>query len=194
MECYNTIVPAKFENVTSIKKQITKKGLMPKHIIIDGSKFPIQPKDIHIGKGFEHFSDAFDNMETEASAYYVVRLCQKLGGWIPFTLEQIEEVYREAGHKGFTFNRLVESEAVLAHPAEVFGQIAEHASLCRNMNPVMASLSYAMSHGKAETVDKGGGWIVMGTDNKYNVTDDFVTRCFKSSPARRNMQAVEVSS
>jgi hypothetical protein len=158
---------------------------MRKQIIVDGGKFSIQPKDIHIGRGFRHFFDSFDNTETENSAYYIVRLCQKLGGWIPFTQKQIEEVYREAGHRdGFTFNRLVEPQSVLARPAEEFGRMTEHASLSRNMNPVMASLSYAVSYGKAETVDKGGGWIVMGTDDKYHVTDDFVTRCFKSSPAR----------
>jgi hypothetical protein len=28
----------------------------------------------------------------------------------------------------------------------------------------------------------GGGWIVLGDDGKYRVTDDFVKRCFESSP------------
>lgn len=157
---------------------------MKKSIITDGSKFPIQPKDIHIGKGFKHFWDAFDNSETEVSAFYVVGLCQKLGGWIPFTHEQIEQFYTENGPgDGFTFNRLVDQQAVLMNPAEEFGRMAEHANLCRGMNPIMASLSYTMSHGRPETVRKGGGWIVLGTDKKYYVTDDFVARCFKSSPA-----------
>jgi|GEM_PF-1103025 len=160
---------------------------MPKRIITDSGSFPIKPSDINIDhrKGFRHLYGAFDNSETEVSAYWIVRLCQQLGTWGPFTKAQIEEVYRKAGLKdGFTFNRLVEPQAVFADPAKEFGRMMEHASHTRNMSPVMASISYSMSssNNPPELVAKGGGWIVLGTDGKYYVTDDFVSRCFKSSP------------
>ncbi|MGC9605793.1 MAG: hypothetical protein ABSF56_03550 [Minisyncoccia bacterium] len=135
-----------------------------KRIITDGSQFPVQPCDIHIGEGFRRFWDAFGNAETEISAYYVVRLCQKLGGWIPFTRDEIESVYREAGHHdGFRFNQLVDQgENVLNGPAVLLGAMPE-------------------------TEPVGGGWIVLGTDDKYRVTDDFVMRCFRTSPASKTL-------
>ena len=132
---------------------------MSKRIIVQGNDFPIQPAHIHIGEGFSHFWDAFDNMETEVSAYYIIALCQEHGGWVPFTYEEIEERYRKAGHRNFTFNRLVEPGQKVLNAAAVFGG--------------------AMP----QTEPIGGGWIVQGVDDKYYVTDEFVTRCFKSSPA-----------
>lgn len=72
---------------------------MAERYIITDNNFPLQPKDIHIGEGFQHLWDAFDNSETEVSAYYVVKLCQRLGGWVPFTHEQIEAVYQDPAIK-----------------------------------------------------------------------------------------------
>jgi len=131
-----------------------------KHIIIT-NEFPIQPSDIDvgIGKKYKHLFGAFDNSETEVSANYVVRLCQKKGGWLPFTLEEIEEFYRELGHRdGFRFNRLIEPGQKVLNAAAVFGGATP------------------------QTKPVGGGWIVLGDDKKYYITDDFVTRCFQSSP------------
>ncbi|OHA17843.1 MAG: hypothetical protein A3H57_02275 [Candidatus Taylorbacteria bacterium RIFCSPLOWO2_02_FULL_43_11] len=157
---------------------------MAKNIIVN-NQFNIQPSDINIGPDFEHFFDAFGNMETEVSAYYVVRLCQKKGGWFPFSQAEIEEVYQASGHQdGFIFNRLVDPQAVLAKPAEELEKMATHATRCRGMNPIVASISYAMSHGRPETIKLGGGWIVRDTEGRYHVTDEFVVRCFQSSPAR----------
>jgi hypothetical protein len=162
---------------------------MERHIITDSTNFPIQPDHINTKR---HFAEAFDNMETEISAHYVVKLCQELGTWGPFTMEQIEEIYRKAGLRdGFTFNRLIEPEEVFANAAEEFGRMATHANFFPR-DPFMASMSYAMSHGKPETVAKGGGWIVLGADKKYRVTDDFVNRCYKSSPACKIPEAVKV--
>jgi len=77
---------------------------MPK-IVSDTGIFEIQPVDIDIGR---HFFDAFGNFETEVSALYIVLLCREMGGWKPFSMEQIEEVYRRAGHRdGFLFNYLL---------------------------------------------------------------------------------------
>lgn len=33
-------------------------------------------------------------------------------------------------------------------------------------------------------VVEGGGWVVMGEDGLYRVTEDFVERCHKSAPAK----------
>ena len=128
-----------------------------KRIIVDGSKFPIQPRHINT-QG--HLFDSFDNYETEISAGYVVKLCQELGGWNPFTLEQIEASYRKSGHTGFAFNQLVESGKRVLNMAAVFA-----------------------GHAFPVTEPMGGGWIILGDDDKYYVTDDFVGRCFNSSPA-----------
>ena len=77
-----------------------------KYDVIEGStKCPIEP--IHINTK-QHFFDALGNTETETSAYYIVLLCQKVGGWDPFTLEQIETLYNQKGYKYFHFNHLLD--------------------------------------------------------------------------------------
>ncbi len=119
--------------------------------------FEIQPKDINADR---HLWDAFNNMETELSAGYIVRMCQERGGWFPFTQEEIEEFYhRSSGHTGFCFNRLVEPEMIPRSLARAF---AGHFS---------------------PLVPMGGGWVVLCADGKYRVTEDFIRRCHKSSPA-----------
>ncbi len=54
----------------------------------------------------KHYSDAFGQNETEISASYIVRYCQSVGNWDPFTYEQINEFYPRGD--GFTFNRLID--------------------------------------------------------------------------------------
>lgn len=71
--------------------------------------YPIRPKHIDAS---QHLFGAFDNMETEISARYLIRMAQRSGRWEPFELEQIEAFYEESGHRGFTFNRLVEPGVV----------------------------------------------------------------------------------
>ena len=116
----------------------------------------VQPKDINAS---QHLWDAFDHMETEVSAGYIVRLCQEGGEWVPFTREEIEEFYGRSGHHGFCFNRLVEPEMV----------------------PTSLARAFAGYHDAP--VPKGGGWVVLGGDGKYRVTEEFIQRCFKSSPS-----------
>ncbi len=65
-----------------------------------------------------------------------------------------------------------------------------HADLCQDMDPALATVSYAMQTDRPETKVVGGGWIARDTDGNYHVTDDFVTRCFQSSPAHRQPQPV----
>ncbi|MCJ7825993.1 hypothetical protein MUP56_00030, partial [Patescibacteria group bacterium] len=57
---------------------------------------PITPEDIDISK---HLFDAFDNIETEASAHHIIGLCQQKGGWESFTQQEIEAYYRSEGHE-----------------------------------------------------------------------------------------------
>ncbi len=167
---------------------------MPKRILVDPSTFPIQPNDINIdyNNGFQHLFGAFDNMETENSAYWVIKLCQRLGTWGPFSEEQIQELYQKKfPHGRYGFNRLVDPQSVFANPVKEFERMAEHAVMTRAMDPMAAGLSYAMAAAAhpADTVLKGGGWIALGTDGKYYVTDDFVTSCFKSSPVSSKKKA-----
>ncbi|MFA5185962.1 MAG: hypothetical protein WC551_05720 [Patescibacteria group bacterium] len=115
--------------------------------IIEGKGFLVQPKDINTE---QHFWDAFGNSETEVSARYIVRLCQRKCAWLPFHRAEIEALYQEGGYRGFEFNWLVEP-----------------------------GLSFSIVHGNTRV---GGGWIVLGEDGLYRVTDDFILRCYKSSP------------
>jgi hypothetical protein len=68
-------------------------------------RHPVRPDHISLEK---HFWDAFGNNETEVSAWWIVLLCQQLGGWVAFTYEQIEELYNSKGYLNFCFNRLLD--------------------------------------------------------------------------------------
>jgi len=72
--------------------------------IIDDSikDYPIQPKHISTKS---HFWEAFGNMESEVSAWLIVALCQRAGGWVPFTKKEID-VY---GKQNFFFNGLCDN-------------------------------------------------------------------------------------
>lgn len=96
-----------------------------------GKQYPVQPNHIYTG---DHFWEAFGNSETEISARYIVRLCQKVNGWLPFTQEEINAFSKHDFH----FNHLHTNE--------------------RNS-------------------------VVKLVDGQYYVTHEFITACFKSSPA-----------
>ena len=68
---------------------------------------PILPAHINTK---DHFWDAFGHNETEVSANWIVRLCQELGGWKPFSLEQLTTFYHRwrPANERFDFNRLIE--------------------------------------------------------------------------------------
>src|SRR3989339_1933056 len=97
--------------------------------------FACQPSDINTKV---RFFDAFQHVETEISAGWIVRFCQARGkGWEPFTFADIDGFYKSKGmHDGFWFNRLLSNAFI---------------------------------------VEKEG---------MYHITPDFVSRCFKSSPAK----------
>jgi hypothetical protein len=131
---------------------------MKQVVIVDPKGFPVKPMNVDVSK---HFWDAFGNNESECSAHYIVKLCQEKGGWFPFTMEEIETVYRRAGHTNFYFNWLVDPGRRVTNAAQVFaGDLPK-------------------------TVPIGGGWIVKDADGKFHITEDFVNRCYKSSPATK---------
>ncbi|MCI0532777.1 hypothetical protein L0Y49_01000 [bacterium] len=125
---------------------------MENKIISGEPDFPITPG--HINARGEHLWEAFENVETEVSAVYIVRFCQERSHWGPFTEKEIEEFYvRTSGRKGgFTFNRLIE-----------------------------AGSSFSIRDGMQPA---GGGWIVKDKEGNLHVTDDFVWRCYKASPKK----------
>ncbi len=128
-------------------------------IIVDGESFHIQPDDINAAK---HFFCAFGNSETEISAGWIVRFLQKRKqGWAPFTYEEIEAFYSRKRKDGFTFNRLIDPEMIPPDLARAFAGYHD------------------------ARVPAGGGWIVIDTSDRYWVTEEFVERCHRSSPARQ---------
>lgn len=62
---------------------------------------------------------AFGHSETEASALWVLRLCQKQGGWYPVSPGALEDLYQatHAGHH-YSFNRLVTGGWLESEPGD----------------------------------------------------------------------------
>ena len=133
---------------------------MQRSIITAVENFPIKPEHIDASN---HMYESFNHMETEVSAGWIVRFMQSRGtGWTPFTFVEINEFYSKVfPDEKFSFNRLVGAEMI---PPSLVRAFAGH---CDPLIPA------------------GGGWIILGDDKKYYVTDDFVTRCFKSSPVKQ---------
>lgn len=124
-------------------------------VVTAKDNFRIRPEDINASR---HFFGAFDQAETEISAGWIVRFIQVRGtGWEPFTYEDINAFYAKKYSNGFRFNRLVEPEMV----------------------PPSLARAFAGYHD--ERIPVGGGWIIL-KDGRYYVTDDFILRCYKSSP------------
>ncbi|MEX0649401.1 MAG: hypothetical protein WD200_00175 [Candidatus Andersenbacteria bacterium] len=121
--------------------------------------FPIQPDHID---GSRHLWNAFDHTETEVSAGWIIRFLQERGkSWAPFTYGEINAFYSREHKDGFTFNRLI------------------------NVEMVPPNLARAFAGHHDDPVPRGGGWILEDADG-YHVTDDFITRCFQSSPAEES--------
>ena len=67
---------------------------------------PIRPEHIDTA---QHFWNAFDNMERELSANWIVTFCQDRGeGWAPFTVEEIERFCQAHGGMHFHLDGLDE--------------------------------------------------------------------------------------
>lgn len=124
----------------------------------------IKPSDIDTS---EHFWDAFGQMETETSARWVERYCQQNGdSWAPFSREDLDAFYRNARdkHQGRfrVRNDHFSFNGLIASPA-----------ICDRTGGVIR-----------------GVWIVTTPDGLLQVTDDFVQRCYRSSPRKGSAAAV----
>jgi len=85
--------------------------MVTNHInIVTSNELNIKPNNINRK---QHFFGAFGHNETEVSASWIVKLCQKNGGWKPFTSEEIESLYNEVGYKNFTFNNLIKGGFII---------------------------------------------------------------------------------
>ena len=102
----------------------------------------IMPKDINT---LLHFTCAFGNMETEASARHIVRLFQKKNNWLPFTLEEIENVYNECGRHGFSFNKLL-SQGFILHRGKDYCITPQFIQRC--FDSVQKEKNYELMHSR----------------------------------------------
>ena len=132
-------------------------------IIGEDGRFPIWPEHINTD---EHFFNAFDHTETEISARWIVRFIQnRREGWRPFTKAELQAFYAKNYSHNFCFIRLI------------------------NPQMVPPSLARAFAGHWDPPVPRGGGWIIEGGDGKLYLTADFITNCFKSSPAKNKQPA-----
>ncbi len=79
------------------------------------------PKDINVSRDF---IDTFGQSESETSANFIVRYCQSVGNWSPFSYSDLNDFYldiigRKAGDRNFDFYRLV-SEGWIARDGDLF--------------------------------------------------------------------------
>lgn len=84
----------------------------------------IKPTDINIDyeKGFTHLWSAFGHSETETSAYWLIKLAQRRGNWLPFTYADIQALYREKFPQGsYSFNRLIGDGIVFVQSGDCEG-------------------------------------------------------------------------
>jgi hypothetical protein len=111
----------------------------------------IKPSDINIDydKGFDHLWDAFGNSETEVSAYWLVKLAQRRGNWSPFTIADIQALYREKFPQGdFSFNRLIGKFIVFVPSGECPNQNGAYCDCGRHhyeFTPAFVGRCYASS-------------------------------------------------
>jgi hypothetical protein len=79
--------------------------------------FKPAPTEIKIDPDkYTHLWNAFEHSETEASAYYLLRMAYRRGNWAPFTKADVEAVY--GAQDGYTFNRLIDPGIGYGLPGE----------------------------------------------------------------------------
>lgn len=118
-----------------------------------GAKTPVRPDQIETVKG-THFWESFGHYETENAALWIVRHCQAKGGWVAFKRDELSKL---ANEHWFNF-QLLDPEFLVASDPEA--------------QAIDARGSAADRHDIA-------GRIGAMT---YQVTNEFVERCFKASP------------
>lgn len=115
-------------------------------VIVNAEKLRIDPSDINIDR---HFFGAFGNVETEASAKWIVRLCQNKGGWYPFTLKEVEDLYQSLGHKDYWFNELLSGKYIIEKKS-IYYITSEFISRCYNSSPAHVKTEKKMDTNIAE--------------------------------------------
>ena len=105
----------------------------------------------------QHFFNAFDNTVTEISAKWIVKLYQKLNRDLTesFTQKEIDDFY----HKTWPRDNFTFNR--LIKPEKIF---ENEAAAFRQV---------------------GGGFIIECDDGSYELTDDFVLRCYNASPKKK---------
>lgn len=105
----------------------------------------------------EHFWNSFGHMETEVSARLIVKLCQKKGGWTPFTQAELDKMDASGN---FVFNGLDTLDFLIPSDQEAW---------------------HANRTGSIEQRHRMAGRIAAMT---FTVTETFIARCYASSPSR----------
>lgn len=65
----------------------------------------LTPKQVYKENG-SLMASKWQNSETEASAWWLLKFAVKRGNWNPFTLDEIHELYHKYHKEEFWFNRL----------------------------------------------------------------------------------------
>jgi hypothetical protein len=134
-------------------------------VITEAEDFPIKPSDINAA---EYMWDSFDNMETDISAGWIIRLLQEKGNeWVPFTYGELNAYYRKnckAQNVGnYTFNHLLGEFAV-----------------CKRGKRYFERMDVVVREGD----EKNTGQNIQDTD-VFRVTNQFVFRAYASRPIPR---------
>jgi hypothetical protein len=119
-------------------------------VIVDAENLCIAPSDINIDK---HFFGAFGNTETEVSAKWIVLLCQKKGGWYPFTLKEVEDLYQSLRHKDYCFNNLLNMRFII-EKNDVYYITSEFITRCYSSSPKLIKTKKVSKNIAEEVVGK----------------------------------------
>jgi len=98
-----------------------------------------------------HFGEAFDHFETGTAAQDIVKMCQAKGTWFAFTFEEIEDFFHLSCPEAVVF---------------LFYRLT--------------SPGFYFMPGDG-WIPFGGKWVVLGEDEKYRVTDEFILKCYGQS-------------
>lgn len=138
---------------------------MRTRVILPNDGFRIRPFDIDTKERHLSFMNAFPSCNyppnTMMLAWAIIKLCQISGEWKPFTLKEIEEMYRQ--HFDWEFS---------SFGGLVGGTVCDITESLREV-----------SLGKFPII-RSSDFLVLGDDGKYYITCAFVFRCYEWSPVR----------
>jgi hypothetical protein len=130
-------------------------------VIVDAENLCISPSDINTDK---HFFGAFGNTETEASAKWIVLLCQKKGGWYPFTLKEVEDLCQSVGYKGYWFNNLLDMKFIIEKKS-IYYITSEFITRCYSSSPKRIKTEKVSKNIAEEVVGKITAVRIVGSKN-----------------------------